>query len=401
MPSRSAILLALVLLASAASAHDPSAYGGLFRSRNLGQSWLNADVGLFLGAAVSLAIDPRDPNHLLLGTDSGLLESRNGGRSWDRVAPAQLFGAVFAVSFLADASVALCATPGGVYRFDAGQWQQVKAPAEAAPARGIAPGAAVGRVYLIGRRDLYRSEDGGRSFARVEHGLPDQPEFSALAVSVQPDEALFVIADGRFLASRDGGQSWQARATGLPDSPLEGLSLDPGAPGRLWVASAGRLYLSEDGAASWRATGVALPEADTSIRGITADPSARVLVAATHRGVYRSTDAGATWMQLADNLPVHLEARPLVRDPTSPETLYAGFSLIPYGELWRTSVEGGNLLNRVDLVSLAGGVAFLLLLGLLGVLGARWLLRRSAAPVGAYEISPSPSLERGGGEGDK
>lgn len=388
MPLRPAALLALVLLASAASAHDPSAYGGLFRSRDLGQGWLNADVGLFLGAAVSLSIDPRDPNHLLLGTDTGLLVSRNAGRGWERVAPAQLFGAVFAVSFLADGSAALCATPGGVYRREGGQWQKVQAPAEAAPARGIAPGAVVGRVYLIGRRHLYRSEDGGRSFAKVEHGLPDPPEFSALAVSVRPDEALYVIADGRFLASRDGGQSWQARAAGLPDGPLEGLSLDPAAPGRLWVASASRLYRSDDGGASWRAAGAALPEADTSIRGIAADPTARTLVTATHRGVYRSADAGATWMLLQDNLPVHLEARPLVRDPTSPETLYAGFSLMPYGELWRTAVEGGNLLNRVDLVSLAGGLAFLLLLGLLGVLGARWLLRRS---IGAARRPGTPS----------
>ena len=379
MLSRLTVLLALALLASATSAHDPSAYGGLFRSRNLGQSWINADVGLFLGAAVSLAIDPRDPNHLLLGTDTGLLFSRNGGRSWDRVAPAQLFGAVFAVSFLVDGSAALCATPGGVYRLEGGRWQQVKAPAEAAPARDIAPGLAAGRVYLIGRRDLFRSEDGARSFSRVEHGLPDQPEFSALVVRLQPEEVLYAIVDGRIHDSRDGGQSWRVRSAGLPDTPVEGLTLDPGAAERLWVSSASRIYRSDDSGASWRSVGVALPDADTTVRGIAADPTARTLVAATHRGLYRSADGGSTWMQLQDNLPVHLEARPLVRDPTSPETLYAGYSLIPYGELWRTSVEGGNLLNRVDLISLAGGLAFLLLLGLLGVLGARWLLRRSTS----------------------
>src|SRR5690242_19505524 len=63
-------------------AHDPSAYGGLFRSRNLGQSWVNADTGLFVNAALSVAVDPRDPAHLLFGTDVGLVESRNGGRAW-------------------------------------------------------------------------------------------------------------------------------------------------------------------------------------------------------------------------------------------------------------------------------------------------------------------------------
>jgi photosystem II stability/assembly factor-like uncharacterized protein len=156
------------------------------------------------------------------------------------------------------------------------------------------------------------------------------------------------------------------------------LTLDPIVAGRLWIASASRIYRSDDAGASWLAASEPLPEADTSVRGIAADRTGGALVVTTHRGLYRSADTGRTWILLEDNLPVHLEARPLVRDPSSPETLYVGFSLIPYGELWRTALEGGNLLNRVDLLSLAGGLAFLLLLGLLGVLSARWLFRRGA-----------------------
>jgi photosystem II stability/assembly factor-like uncharacterized protein len=372
------LALALTLGAGLASAHDPSAYGGLFRSRNLGQSWLNADVGLFLGAAVSVSVNPTDPNHLLLGTDTGLLVSANGGRKWDRVAPAKLFGAVFAVAFLPDGKSALCATPGGVYRLEGGEWQQASAPTEAAPARAIAFGAAPGRVYVIGRRDLYRSDDGGRSFLKVEHGLPDQPEITELAVSARPDEVLYAVADGRPLMSHDAGRTWQQRTAGLPQNPAEGLALDPVVAGRLWIASASRIYRSDDAGTSWQAAGESLPEADTSVRGVVADRTGGAIAVTTHRGLYRSADAGRTWTLLEDPLPVHLEARPLMRDPSGPETLYAGFSLIPYGELWRTALEGGNLLNRVDLLSLAGGLAFLLLLGLLGVLSARWLFRRSA-----------------------
>jgi photosystem II stability/assembly factor-like uncharacterized protein len=375
---RLVLLVTLCLGAGPATAHDPSAYGGLFRSRNLGQSWLNADVGLFLGAAVSVSVDPADPNHLLLGTDTGLLVSANGGRKWDRVAPAKLFGAVFAVAFSPGGESALCATPGGVYRFEGGDWQQASAPTEAAPARAIAFGAAPGRVYLIGRRDLYRSDDGGRSFSQVERALPDQPEMSELSVRALSEDLLYAVADGRPMLSRDSGRTWQQRSAGLPQSPAEGLVLDPFVGGRLWVASASRIYRSDDAGATWLASGEPLPETDTSVRGIAADRSGNVLVVTTHRGLYRSADAGRTWGLLEDNLPVHLEARPLVRDPSSPETLYAGYSLIPYGELWRMALEGGTLLNRVDLLSLAGGLAFLLLLGLLGVLGARWLFRRSA-----------------------
>jgi hypothetical protein len=57
------------LLAGSASPHDASSYGGVFRSRDLGAAWLNADVGLFLNAALVIAVDPRDSSHLLVGTD--------------------------------------------------------------------------------------------------------------------------------------------------------------------------------------------------------------------------------------------------------------------------------------------------------------------------------------------
>ena len=69
---RSGALLALIVIALAAgraAAHDPSRYGGVFRSRNMGANWLNSDVGLFLNAALVVAVDPRDPMHLMIGTD--------------------------------------------------------------------------------------------------------------------------------------------------------------------------------------------------------------------------------------------------------------------------------------------------------------------------------------------
>ena len=384
-------LLSLILLSSAAGlaqAHDPSAYGGLFRTRDFGASWLNADVGLFLGGAVALAIDPSDSTHLLLGTDTGLLRSHNGGRAWSAEDPGRLVGSVFAVTFLMNGKAALCATPGGVFLQTDGTWRQANAPAEAAPSRSIALGAASGRIYLAGRRNLYRSDDNGERWSRVEHQLPGQPEFTELAVALQPDELLYAVVDGIVMASRDAGLNWQMRSAGLPAGRAEALSVDPANSGRLWAGGGGRIYHSDDAGASWQPFGNPLPEADTSVRGIVADAVGSTVVLTTHRGLYRTTDAGQSWTFLEGNLPVHLEARPLVRDPGHAQTLYAGYALIPYSELWRRALEGSNLLSRVDPISLAGAFAFLLLLVIGGVLGARWLFRRRAMePVSMRETS--------------
>jgi photosystem II stability/assembly factor-like uncharacterized protein len=381
-------LIILCLAAGLVHAHDPSAYGGLFRTRDFGASWLNADVGLFLGGAVALAIDPGDSNHLLLGTDTGLLRSRNGGRAWTPEEPGKLFGSVFAVTFMADGKAELCATPGGVFRHAGGEWRQASAPAEAAPARAVALGAEPGRVYLAGRRDLYRSDDDGEKWVRVEHGMPGQPEFTELALAREPNEALYAVVDGVVMVSRDAGLNWQVRSAGLPAAKAEALHVDPAVASRLWAAGAGRVYRSDDGGASWLPFGSPLPEADTSVRGIAADAAGGTVVLTTHRGLYRTSDGGQTWIFLEGNLPVHLEARPLVRDPSHAQTLYAGYALMPYSELWRRAIEGSNLLSRVDPISLAGALAFLLLLVIGGVLGARWLFRRRGlAPVPMRDIS--------------
>src|SRR5215471_767415 len=125
--------LMIVSVGGGVYAHDPSAYGGLFRSRNLGGTWLNADVGLFVNSALTVALDPRDPNQLLMGTDTGLLRSHNGGRSWTLEAQGLIPGPVFAVAFAPDGRSTICAGPSGIFYFHGGQWNRAETPGGAAP----------------------------------------------------------------------------------------------------------------------------------------------------------------------------------------------------------------------------------------------------------------------------
>jgi photosystem II stability/assembly factor-like uncharacterized protein len=375
-----------MLAGAGASAHDPSAYGGLFRSRDLGGTWLNADVGLFLNSALAIAVDPSDSNHLLLGTDLGLMRSRSGGRSWTPEGQGQIIGAVFALAFAPDGQSAVCAAPSGVFRFQDGQWLQADAPGDAAPARGLAISQLSGRIYLLGRDGLFASDDGGQSYDRVTSGLAQGTAITALAVAQQAGEILLAVIDGQLMASEDGGRQWQPRGQGLGDTPIDTVVLDPSSPQRAWAAGADSVYLSDDLGATWRAVGRPLPEPGTRVRGIAADAPAMTLVVTSHRGMYRSEDGGQSWTFKESNLPVHLESGPLGRDPNDARTLYAVYSLMPFAEVWRTALEGGTLLARVDPVSLAGGIAFLLLLIIGGGLLARWL----AGPRSARPSSGSP-----------
>ena len=371
---RLAFLLAcmLPLLAGSASAHDSSSYGGVFRSRDLGAAWLNADVGLFLNAALVIAVDPRDSSHLMVGTDLGILSSNNGGRSWVPEARDVIIGAVFALAFSPDGELAWCAAASGVFRRDRHGWLRAEAPESAIPARALV---ANDRVYLLGRAGLFASGDGGRSYAVVP-GPPDIGEITALAAIPGSADMLAAVIDGRARISHDGGLSWRNAGADLAGAPVDTIATDASQPRRLWAAAGGRIAVSDDLGSGWHAVGGSLPEAETRVRGIAASADATTLVVASNRGIYRSEDRGETWALKEDNLPTHIEAGPLARDPNDPSVIYAVFSLMPHAEVWRIAIEGGNLLARIEPVSLAGGLSFCVLVLIGGGLAARHLSRR-------------------------
>ena len=366
------------LLAGSASAHDASSYGGVFRSRDLGAAWLNADVGLFLNAALVVAIDPRDSSHLLVGTDLGILSSHNGGRSWAPEARDLVIGAVFALAFSPDGELAVCAAANGVFRRDRDGWLRAKAPDFAIPARALVGGPANDRFYLLGRSRLFSSEDGGRTYTVVP-GFPQASETTALAAIAGSAGTLAVVIDGRAMISHDGGQTWSGAGLGGTDAPVDTIATDAMRPQRMWAAARGGITVSDDLGSGWRSVGRSLPEPKARVRGIAASADATTLVVSSDRGIYRSEDGGETWAQKEDNLPIHIEAGPLARDPKDAGVIYAVFSLMPYAEVWRMAIDGGNLLARIEPISLAGALSFCVLVLIGGGLAARHLSRRRAA----------------------
>jgi hypothetical protein len=189
---------------------------------------------------------------------------------------------------------------------------------------------------------------------------------------------VLVVFDGALWISTDAGTNWRESRTGLPERRVE--AIDAGTA-RWWAFGADRLYSSEDRGGAWRPVGNALPDAGTSVRGLSVNADGSSVTLTTHRGVVRSPDGGRSWALVEGALPTHLESAPLVRDPHDATTLYAGFALTPYAEIQRRAEQGNNLLSQVDPISLAGGVAFLLLLLIGGILLARRLARTySASP---------------------
>jgi len=341
-------------------AHDGSAWGGLFRSRDAGATWLPVTPSSFVSGALAIAVSPVDPHHLLLATDTGLLRSRNGGRDWTLEARDVLVGAAFAVAFDVDGERALVAGASGIFRGAGDRWRPLQSPSGAGPTRSLVSSSTRrGRVYMAGRVGLHRSDDWGQSWVGISGGLPAAPA-TTLVVAHGLRDQVSVVADGRFWTSTDAGGSWQSRSGGLPTRDIEAVALDLSDANRLWSVAAGQVFRTDDQGQRWRPQGVPLSHQPVVTRAVAVVD--HVILAATDRGLYRSTDDGGRWWLVGDNLPTHLDAGLLTGEPQSPMTIYAGFAVTSREEELRRAVEGGGgAMGRLDLVHVASGLAFLAL----------------------------------------
>jgi photosystem II stability/assembly factor-like uncharacterized protein len=148
---------------------------------------------------------------------------------------------------------------------------------------------------------LFRSEDGGESFALVR-GLWDHPH--------RP--------------------RWQPGGGGLC---LHTIVPHPTDPSRMWVAiSTGGVYRTDDGGASWRPRNAGIrapflpgdepPEFGQCVHKVDLNPARPdTLFLQHHWGVYRSDDGGDTWAGIGDALPSDF-GFPVVVHPHDPDTVY-------------------------------------------------------------------------------
>jgi len=123
--------------------------------------------------------------------------------------------------------------------------------------------------------------------------------------------------------------------------------VDAANPATLYVAAwkldhpGGGLWVSRDGGRSW---GEVAALRGQSIRAFTQAPSnPAMLIAGTLKGVFRSTDAGATWTQISPpgSKEIH-EVESLAIDPTDTDVVYAGTWHLP----WKTT-DGGNSWSNI------------------------------------------------------
>ena len=139
-----------------------------------------------------------------------------------------------------------------------------------------------------------------------------------------PDTYYLGTTGGEIYLSNDGARTWHNAFNGtpFPGYVVDNLVIDRF--GRLWAAcwglwGGGVVAVSDDHGKTWIRRDAGLE--DFSVRAIAVDPrDADFVIVGGLTGVYRSTDAGATWTRISDQENVESVAI----DPRTSDRIYVG-----------------------------------------------------------------------------
>jgi photosystem II stability/assembly factor-like uncharacterized protein len=317
------------------------------------------------GSVYSLAVQPDDSRVMYAGVDGGVYKSVDGGASWSWAGEG--LGLVEPVTSLAidavRASTLYAAQGQGVYKsVDGGQtWTRTGPP-------GVFTVAAhprtSGTVFAATTQGLYRTSNGGTRWKQLTRGLPRH--YRAKTVLIDPTvpnriyavvEDIDSLQDGIF-KSTDGGNSWRSANRGLLREDVNVVTLDRQAPETLYAGTADAVFKSTNGGATWKTTGLS----DVGlVASLTVHPEpSDVVYAGTASGLFRSRDGGVTWSRLSQGLPEAGVVNVLAFPSASPQTIFAGVSvLVGPGGVFRSADEGGawvlssHGLSTLDISSVA------------------------------------------------
>lgn len=297
---------------------------GLWRSTDAGETFVRACDGMFVECHVrAIAVDPRDPLVLYLGTEQGLFRSRDGADNWMRVEGSLSGLQIWSILLLPHApDVMLVGTcPATLFRSDDGGRSWVEPAVQIAQecprimhtrvttlvADPHDPETLWAGVEIDGIR---QSRDGGRTWRALGAGLSSLDIHALAIVPVNGRwKRLLAATNNDLNLSTDDGQTWQPLHVGrsLPWSYCRALVQPIGQPevvllgnGNAPPGHAGIVARSVDGGDTWEAA--QLPGlANSTIWNFAVHPAdPKLIYASSVSGeLYRSQDGGVTWEKLA------------------------------------------------------------------------------------------------------
>jgi photosystem II stability/assembly factor-like uncharacterized protein len=322
-----------------------AASGGVWKTMNAGTSWtpvFDNEASYSIGA---LAIDPKNPNVVWVGTGEnnsqrsvaygdGVYRSDDGGKSWKNMGlkASEHIGRILVDP--RDSSTVYVAAQGplwgpggdrGLFKTtDGGKtWKKILSISENTGVSDLAmdprnPDVLLAAAYQRRRHvwtlidggpecAIHRSTDAGATWNKVRSGLP--PEMGRIGLAISPVNPDIVYASiesidkrGGIFRSADNGVTWERRNEFDSQAQYYARVVpDPKHVDRIYVMNV-ILQVSDDGGRTLRPLGERNKHVDNHDIWIDPDDNDHYLVGCDG-GLYESFDRGASWAFKA-NLPI-------------------------------------------------------------------------------------------------
>lgn len=241
----------------------------IYATRNGGETWDETEPNL--PEINVLAIHPRDPATILIGSREGIFISRDRGQTLSTLA--QLPNTISLEYQINNPNVILAASDAQALKSaDGGQsWQNITGPLRDIH-RVRASLSHPDILYASTGQGILRSDNGGREWRNVSGNLaatniqivaihPANPDIafaghSSLWSSVRAEDRYRtgLLAHQGIFRTADGGQTWTRSDSGIEEYRFEDVAAHPTKPHEAWVASPASRggYKTSDGGHTWR-----------------------------------------------------------------------------------------------------------------------------------------------------
>ena len=341
---------------------------GIFLSRDGGENWrrISPQENAELRPVVALAFDPVHSEVLYAGTTHLPWRTIDGGATWQSIHDGMLDDSdVFSISVNPSRPPIVYASAcSGAYRsITAGkQWTRLATPVGAFRTYLVTlDPRRPDTVFAATSAGLLKSSNSGAAFHKVSGASVKSIAFDLS----RPGWMYFASTTAGLMVSTDGGETLRESNRGFANRTVTGFS---GAGSLLYVSTAydtgaGGLYVSSDlGAHLLPAGGAGLTGHQNLLLTAAMPGRPRVVFAAAYQGLWKSSDSGRSWAEVAAPGNGSLTALAAVERKAAgePDSLLAGtssglFLSLDDGATWTQVIATQTAAARVRLLQASAG----------------------------------------------
>ena len=247
-------------------------------SEDKGKSWVRRDAGLEDFSVRAIAIDPNDPNFVIVGGLTGVYKSTDSGKSWKRFS------------------------------------EHVNVESLAIDPRTRA------RIYVGTWRQGWRTDDGGKEWTHISNGMVLDTDMFSITINPSNPDNVWVSTCGWVYGTENRGDKWTRYRAGFTNRRIHEIELDPCDPGTVYAGSVAGLYRSDDNGASW----YTVSDEEMVINSVVLHPQRpnRIILGIEGDGVYVSNDRAKSFQRMSEGLH-NLRITAVVADPRKKDRVYA------------------------------------------------------------------------------